>query len=195
VVKIRFVLVLVLVLVLDARAHANPIYIADEPREPADARNLFGFRFAFGLLPIDHLPTATYSVGLGVEHPVFGKWRVFGDYEWLWLERQHTDQMAGEHGDGQRVQVGVRRRLASKRAWDILRLYVDGELGGGFSLVNDNMTGMHALPDGLAGLRVGYDLAAHRTSDAKLLEFEVVVRAIAIPGGIGMMGGVGALWK
>jgi len=156
-----------------------------------DEASSFGFRIGFGVLPIDRQLTSTVSLGLGVEHPVFEHWRAFGDYEWLWLERAQM----GEHGDGQRIHVGLRRTLADKRAWHVLRFFLDSELGGGFTLANDNVSGVHALPDALAGLRLGYDLEAEHRSEAKVFEAEVVVRAIAIPGGIGMMAGIGALWK
>lgn len=179
-------IVLVLVLVLAPRAHAEP---SDEPR------NLFGFRIGLGMLPLDDQKLATYSVGLGVEHPAFGRWRVFGDYEWLWVERTHTDTMPGIHGDGQLATLGVRHAIAATTVLHDLRLYADAELGGSFALVDDDARGLHALPAGLAGVRVGYDLPGARRSESKLLEFEVVVRAIAIPGGVGVAGGVGALWK
>ena len=172
--KIVFVLV-----ALAATAHAD------------DEASWFGFRIGFGTLPIDHQLTSTVSLGLGVEHPVSEHWRVFGDYEWLWLERAQMN----EHGDGQRIHVGLRRTLADGHAWHVLRLFVDGELGGGFTLANDNISGVHELPDALAGLRLGYDMDAEHRSEAKTLEMEVVVRGIAIPGGIGMMAGVGGLWR
>ncbi len=189
----RIVLVLVLVLVLDHRAHAQPIAVTAS--EPRDDRNLFGFRIGLGMLPLDHESVTTASIGLGVEHPVWRSWRVFGDYEWLWLVRSHTDTMPGVQGDGQRVLVGVRYTLADKQLFRELAVYVDGELGGGFALVHDDLAGVHALPSALAGLRVGWKLAGHRTSESKELDSELVVRAVAIPGGLGMMGGVGFLWK
>ena len=184
----KVVLVLVLVLVLDpfARAHADP---------DRDDRNLFGFRIGIGMLPIDHQAVTTGAIGLGVEHPVWRSWRVFGDYEWLWLMRSHTDTMPGLRGDGQRVTVGVRHTLASKRLMRELALYLDGELGGGFALVDENIAGVHPLPTALVGLRGGWRLAGHRTSESRELDAEVIVRAIAIPGGIGMIGGAGFQWR
>jgi hypothetical protein len=171
--------IVLVLLALCASAHAD------------DDTNWFGFRIGIGALPIDRQLTSTISLGLGVEHPVFDHWRVFGDYEWLWLERAQMN----EHGDGQRIHVGLRRTIADKRAWHVLRLFVDGELGGGFTLANDNVSGVHALPDALTGVRLGYDMEGAQRSEAKALEMEVVVRAIAIPGGIGMMAGLGGLWR
>ncbi len=179
-------IVLVLALALGSLAHADP---------ERDDRNLFGFRIGLGMLPLDHESVTTASIGLGVEHPVWRSWRVFGDYEWLWLMRSHTDTMPGLHGDGQRVMVGVRHALAEKQLMREVALYVDGELGGGFALVADNFAGVRALPSALAGVRVGWKLAGHRTSESKELDAELLVRAVAIPGGVGMTGGVGFLWK
>ncbi len=190
----RIALALVLVLAIGHGARAHPIAIADETPQP-EPRNLFGFHLGLGMLPLDHEKLGTYSIGMGIEHPVFERWRVFADYEWLWLERSHTATMAGVHGDGQRASLGVRRTLAAKQAWPELRLWVDGELGGAFALVDDDVAGVHALPEALAGLRAGYDLAGHRRSESRLLRFEIDVRALAIPGGAGVAAGVGALWN
>src|SRR5262249_56729418 len=57
-----------------------------------NAFNMFGFRMSMGALPIDHSNTQILGIGLGVEHPVFHKTRVFADYEWLWL--QHRGPLA-----------------------------------------------------------------------------------------------------
>lgn len=179
-----------LVLLVLMLGHAA-LAVADD----GEPRNLFGFRIGLGALPLDQVSIDTASVGMGVEHPVWGAWRAFGDYEWLWLMRSHTDTMSGIHGDGQRVQLGVRHAIADKRLASYIRLFVDAELGGGFALVDDDRVGMHALPNALAGVRVGYELTSDRRSESRQLDAELVVRAIAIPEGLGMLAGAGFLWR
>jgi hypothetical protein len=149
-----------------------------------------GFRIALGALPIDHHTDTTSSIGLGAETALIGGVRGFGEYEWMWLQRD-ADHV---YGDGHRIQLGVREQLAAHE-WMSFRFYLDGELGGGFSLVTDNMTGLHQIPDGFVGLRVGYDVLPHTArSPATRFRTEILARAIAIPGGVGWFGGVGMWW-
>jgi hypothetical protein len=165
--------------------------------EPAEQeRAIFGYRLGAGMLPIDHQGTATIYLGLSAEHPIAPRWRVFGEYEWVWLFRTKTDAMPDERGDGQRAHVGVRRRMLATSSHE-LSWYLDGELGAGFMLANDNMTGVHALPDALAGVRLGWDLHAQTRSrsTSSMLVCELVVRALAVPEGAGMMGGIGVSWQ
>ena len=158
-----------------------------------DAFNMFGFRMSAGALPIDGGDTLTISLGLGVEHPVFKKTRVFGEYEWMWL-RERDPTMPERHGNGHRASVGLRRELVGvgKRQ---LRLYVDAELGGGLALTNDEMAGFALVPAGFVGLRTGYDLYSRADdSPSRTFELELLLRAIAIRDGAGMLIGVGMLW-
>jgi hypothetical protein len=71
-----------------------------------------------------------------------------------------------------------------------VRFYVDGELGGGYALVTDTVTGTRAIAHAFAGARFGYDIIAHR----KTFEAELLVRALAVEGGHGFVFGVGMLW-
>jgi hypothetical protein len=210
----KLTLGLVLAAILGASAHAHPVELAGDPVEPVkpvepakpaapvelveqaprDTHSLLGFALSLGAVPVDHRLALTYSIGLSIEHPVFRKWRVFGDYEWMWLERVRGDVMPIEHGDGQRVQVGVRRRLAAK-AWHELDWFIDGELGGGFTLASDNVLGVIALPDALAGVRFGYDLHDKQRSDSQLFVCEFVLRALGVPTGAGMTFAFAASWK
>lgn len=159
----------------------------------AGADPLVGLRLGLGRLPIDGAPSDAVSIGLGVEHPVLCQWRAFGEYEWLWLQRVHGTEPE-PHGDGHRIQIGVRHRLAVHRVSGDFALFVDGELGGGLALVSDQMTGVRVIPDALAGVRLGYDLRAP-ASPSTVFEAELLVRVLAIPGGAGAMLGVGMLWN
>lgn len=165
------------------------------------AFNMLGFRLSVGSLPVEGHRTTMFAVGLGVEHPVFDKTRVFGEYEWLWLTR--IDERAMErmsvrperHASGHRVMAGLRRELVAKTMSRSLRLFVDGELGGGLALVNDNLSGVVLVPAGIVGLRLGYDIYSRSDeSPSRTFEAELLVRGIAIEHGIGVMMGVGMLW-
>jgi hypothetical protein len=149
-----------------------------------------GFRIALGALPIDHHTDTTSSVGLGVETQLVGGLRGFGEYEWMWLARD-ADHV---YGDGHRIQLGVRETIAD-HDWLIFRFYVDGEAGAGFSLLTDNMSGLHQLPDAFVGLRAGYDVKVHTSrSPSSRFRTELLARAIATPDGVGWFGGVGMWW-
>jgi hypothetical protein len=168
----------------------------DEP-----AFNMLGFRLGAGMLPVEGLRTTMFSVGLGVEHPVFDKTRVFGEYEWLWLSRideramQTMSIRPERHASGHRATAGLRRELVAKNMSRSLRLFLDGEIGGGVALVNDNLSGVALVPAGIVGLRVGYDVYSRSDdSPSRTFEAELLVRGIAIEHGLGVLVGIGMLW-
>src|SRR6476659_4678731 len=114
--------------------------------------NMLGTRVGFGTMPIEGASTLTVSLGLGVEHPVFKKTRVFGEYEWMWLTPQPTadDYYAmvkppERHATGQRAALGLRREIVGGGGHN-MHAFLDGELGGGMVLANDNMRGLMTLP-------------------------------------------------
>lgn len=198
--------VVVAALVVTSIAHASPPPPDDYEEyetetEPNPAFNMFGFRFSVGALPLDGQRATVLSVGLGVEHPVFKKTRVFGEYEWLWLswiDERGMDSVAvrpERHGTGHRASLGLRRELIAKNIGRSVRMFVDGEIGGGVALVNDNMHGVDFVPSGLAGLRFGYDMySSVDDSPSRTFEIELLLRAVAIDHGIGGMMGLGMLW-
>jgi len=148
-----------------------------------------GFRIAFGQLPIGGERPLAVSLAVGSEHELAGKLRGFGEYEWMWLEQDRLTT-----GSGSRVQLGVRHVLADHVVPKLMRLYVDGELGGGSALLSDP-TGVHVVPDGFAGVRFGYDVIPHDArSPANTLQFELSARALYLPHGAGWMAGVGVWW-
>ena len=175
--------------------------LAEEDDEPAF--NMLGFRMGVGALPLDHERTLVLSIGVGVEHPVFKKTRVFGEYDWLWLSRADTGADRAmdtlvvrpeRHASGHRASVGLRRELVGKGGSSV-RVFVDGELGGGLAMANDNLTGVTLIPAAFIGLRFGYDVYSRSdSSPSRMFEAELLLRAIAVREGVGMMFGVGMLW-
>lgn len=199
-------LVTLTLVALTAAAHAEAVAPDDyvepqvvEAEEPTF--NMFGFRMTAGALPIDGDQVRVLSVGLGVEHPVFKKTRMFGEYEWLWLT--HFDERAMDsvvnrperHGTGHRASFGLRRELVGKQFSRSVRLFLDAELGAAVALVNDNMSGMAFEPAGLGGLRFGYDIYTDRdSSPSRTFELEFLVRAVVLQSGSGALMGFGMLW-
>jgi hypothetical protein len=182
-------LALACVLAIGGAAAAEPVQIAAAPAATEPPQTL-GFRFGFGTVPLDDGKTITYSLGLGSEVPLVHGVRAFGEYEWLWLDRSHMN----EHGDGQRIQLGVRHRLAASHG-DIMDLFVDGELGGGLALASIGATNLAVVPDAFVGARVGYDMTPHASrSPSRTFEAELLVRALAVPDGLGWLAGVGMWW-
>ena len=177
-------------------AAAEPVLVAEDPPEAtSSAISRFGYRLGAGSLPLDGRSMFVFSVGVGVEHPLAGRTRVLAEYEWLWLERRDpAGRMSPpDYGDGHRLHLGLRHVLADKQLRTI-RLWIDGELGGGVALVTDNLSGVRTVPDGFAGLRFGYDLRVTTRSPSHVFAAELLVRAIAIDRGVGVMGGVGMSW-
>jgi hypothetical protein len=191
---------LVLVVSAVTIALAGDVAVAEDD-DGSPAFNMFGFRMSIGALPVDGARATTFALGLGVEHPAFGRTRVFGEAEWLWLMHQDEREMDSvairpeRHGNGHRVSVGLRRELVAKNAGGRVRMFIDAELGGSLALTNDNAVGFAVVPGGLAGLRLGYDIYSRAdSSPSQTFEAELLVRAIAVQDGVGFMTGVGMLW-
>lgn len=181
------------VLALARTASAQPLELAGggapttapEPPSPS----LLGFRMGVGVEPIDHRATTVLEIGLAIEHPLAHHVRLTAEYDWLWLRGNRM-----EHGDGQRIQLGLRRRLAESSG-RTLRFYADAELGGGLALADAAVAGLHVLPDAFAGLRAGYDLVPRAArSPSRGIETELLARVLAVPGGTGWMTGIGFCW-
>lgn len=178
-----------------------------EPEDDSPSFNMFGFTVAAGGLPIDGTDTLAMSIGLSVEHPVFKRTRVVGEYDFLWLvDRDLTSAMRAvasdtmvprpdAHGTGHRTSVALRRELfggGRNRA----RVFIDGELGGMLALVDQTRTGAQLVPGGFAGVRVGYDLYS-RSDDSPSRTFEIglLLRMIVLAEGrAGMTFGLGMFW-
>lgn len=196
-------LVALVLVALAAAAEASPPEPDDYVPEPEDepAFNMLGFRLSFGALPLHGARTRSLSAGLGVEHPVFTKTRVFGEYEWLWLTTVDERMTGGavvrpeRHASGHRISLGLRRELLGKNLGGSVRAFVDGELGGALALANDNLTGVELIPAGFVGARLGYDMYSRSDdSPSRTFEAELLVRAIVVEGGVGALTGIGLAW-
>jgi len=150
---------------------------------------LFGVRLAAGRLPVLHEDMGTFSLGIALEHPITGRWHAFGEYEYVWLSR---DEATMQHGNAHRALAGFRRTIGQQTAHRT-RSFLDVEGGGGMSIVNDSAMGTRSLPTGFAGLRGGFDFYAD-DSPSRVFEMELVVRAIVVPDGSGVMAGLGMQW-
>lgn len=173
---------LAVLLALTAAAHADDGLDDGPPL-------LFGFRLAAGKLPVANEALTTTSIGLDVDHPVASRWRAFGEYEWMWLDR---DTMSSQHGTGHRLLAGLRHSVVEKREHHF-RTYLDLEGGGGMAVLDDTALGVRVLPTGFGGLRGGYDFYAS-DSPSRVLEMEVLVRAVIVGDGTGVMAGFGMQW-
>lgn len=174
--------------------------VDDDDDEPAF--NMFGFDMSFGVQPHNGANALAMSIGLGVEHPVFKKTRVFGEYAWLWLLPRERDPRAltsmatrpEQNANGHRASIGLRRELKAKEARST-RMFIDGELGGSVALVHDTMAGTEVVPAGFVGLRMGYDLYSRRDdSPSRTFETAILMRTVATPDGVGVMFGLGMFW-
>lgn len=175
-------------------------YIAEDDDSPAF--NMFGFDMEVGVVPHEGANALAMSIGLAVEHPVFTRTRVFGEYDWLWISPRDTGTRAmvgmsprpERHASGHRASLGLRRELKAKGGGH-MRLFIDGELGGGVALVNDSMAGATLAPSGFVGLRLGYDLYSRRdSSPSRMFETAIVLRAVGVRDGVGIVFGLGMYW-
>ena len=174
---------LALLLALCAVAHADDDGLDDGPP------TLLGVRIAAGRLPIFHESMGTFSLGLGLDHPITSRLHAFGEYEYVWLSH---DEATMQHGTAHRVLTGLRATLVQKREHD-LRSYIDLEGGGGMAIANDTAMGTQSLPTAFTGVRAGFDFFAD-DSPSRLFELEFLVRAVFVPDGSGVMAGVGMQW-
>jgi hypothetical protein len=169
--------------------------IADDDEDDAGF-NMLGARFTFGSTPIHETSSLTVSLGLGVEHPVFRRTRVFGEYDWLWLSSAPApmDSAPAHHGSGHRAVAGLRRELIGTGRHSV-HAFIDGELGGGVMLANDSMFGLEVVPTGFIGMRLGYDIYSHNDdSPSRTFELEILTRVLVVPDGVGFLTGLGMAW-
>jgi hypothetical protein len=185
---------LALLLVLARAAHAEPLEANDVDPPPPVPQTKLGFRIGFGRTPLADQPLASAQVAIGVEHAVFGKLRVLGEYEWLWLSDVPDDPGMSSTfvGSGHRAHVGLRRAFAGMRR-SIIRFYADVEAGGGLGIY-DAPNGSAVMPHGFIGLRGGYQVTKRRAESSRVLETELHVRAIVVEHGVGVGGGLGFYW-
>lgn len=194
-----------------AWAHPPPddrIRVARDPEPPPKPRiprrpsppgsRKLGFRFGAGVTPLEGQVMSTIGLALGVERPLAGRWHWLAEYEHLWLLPRQTAnaRLRGESsfdGNAHRFHLGLRVTLAAKQLKQ-LRLFADGEVGGGATVAvyhGDVDPGPHAF----AGVRLGYGLAPDRGSrGSQVWEPEIALRLIAVPNGLGFLGGLAMYW-
>jgi hypothetical protein len=175
-------------------AYAEPIArgdVSDPP--PKTTWSRLGTRLGFGLVPRDGYQS-TISISVSLDHPVSRNWRLLGEYEYLWIGPRDADQMdlgvAALPDSGHRLNAGVRRRLGSKSfVFDHFAFWIDVEGGAGMMLVAREMDSIW-LPHAFVGTRVGMDLRA----DRRIWEYEILLRGLLVPDGVGVLFGIGLVW-
>jgi hypothetical protein len=186
---VRLVLALV---VLCSVAHAEMIVVAPPPKP-----SLLGTRINYGLLPVgDWMTTASLSVSY--DRSFAGKWHFVAEYEYLWLGKTDwNDHMEVESGvaslddSGQRLSLGLRRRLWTESWGGSFRVLFDADAGVGAMLV-DKENDAIALPVGYAGVHGAFELESD--SDEHIWQYEIVLRGIGVPDGVGVLFGIGLAW-
>lgn len=173
-----------------------------EADDDSPAFNMLGFQFASGELPIGSAHTLALSLGLTIEHPVWPKLRVVGEYDALWLVHRPTRDADAtsmvlppdRHTSGHRAGLAVRRELFG-RGNSSARSFLDGELGASLALATDNFAGPQLVPAVFTGLRAGFDFySPDDDSASRTLEVAMLLRAIAVSSGVGLALGVGLHW-
>jgi hypothetical protein len=179
---------LVMLCVLAGTAHANVVIVdpdpPDPPLEPPAHEQLLGWRIGGGMLPVRGIELQMMSLGLAVEHRVHGRWRIAGEYEYVWLGVRDTETRGDTVADGSGHRANVLLRatlLQSRRIGGMLQFYADAELGGGMMLASEPMTGTIAMPQAFVGVRLGYTFIKLKadTRASPVWEPEIVLRAIA----------------
>lgn len=188
----RAMFVIAMLATLASGAHAEPpMAIAEEPRT---GWSRLGTRIGFGSVPIDGAQMTTASIAVSLDRPLVGRWRVLGEYEHVWigerdLEAHSLQGVASLANSGHRVQLGIRRRLLEKTWADrFVGVFLDGEAGGGAMLV-DRSEGALAVPHSFVGIRAGFSL-----EQQTLWDYEVILRGLAVPDGVGVLFGIGLVW-
>ena len=163
----------------------------------AEPNHLLGTRIAYGLFDIDGEERLTTSLALSIDRPLFGQWRVLGEYEYLWIgpvDDGVDEGVAGLPDSGQRVNAGIRRRVA-ERYWDDgeFGVFFDAEVGGGVMLVDHRPSGAIAMPHAFVGARAGFSFVVDDTR----WDYEVVFRGLVMddhPARPGVLFGIGFVW-
>ncbi|MBP9089041.1 MAG: hypothetical protein KBG15_23170 [Kofleriaceae bacterium] len=183
----------------------SPVYIAVEPPVPPPqparpkipARTMLGFRIGVGKLVIGQQPVTTMALGVVTEARLLGKLRGLAEYEWLNLSDASTLATSSRKltGGGHRANIGLRKALVESTFQKALRLYIDGEIGGGAAWTTNTITGDKLVPHGLVGLRFGYGFITDvKDSPSREFECEFLVRTIITPESAGLLFGVGMSW-
>jgi hypothetical protein len=156
-----------------------------------------GFRIGLGPIPLHEHRLMVVGLGLAVEHHLAGKWRILGEYEYVWLSDMDSERGDDLAHNGHRFHTGLRRVLADATLKQVLRFYVDGELGGGLmtaSVPSSLRMDAAVLPHAFAGIRFGYNFIQKDNKASRSWDAEFLLRAIAVPDGVGLAFGIGMAW-
>jgi hypothetical protein len=171
---------------------------ARKPAQPPLTESKLGFRIALGPVPVEGRRLMVIGLGLGVEHHLAGQWRILGEYEFVWLSDMNARRDEDLANNGHRFHTGLRRVLVESRIIKgALRFYVDGEVGGGLlagTMPRTMTTDAAVLPHAFAGIRFGYNFVQKNNKASRVWEPEFLLRAIAVPDGVGLTFGVGMFW-
>jgi hypothetical protein len=149
--------------------------------------DVFALRLAMGGLHVGSRNVPVFTDGLQAGIGLGLGVRAFGEVALLWTLGPDNVAM-DEHGFGARGELGLRHALAT---WKIL--YLDAEVGGGVTLIDDSRSGNHTIPAGFLGLRTGYDIA-RGSRNARFLEAAFDLRLYATPQGANWIFGVSFGW-
>lgn len=179
--------------------------VIDPPPRSNDATSLVGFGLGGGKLPGHDLDAG--GIDVDVEHRLVGGWRLFGQYEYLFIGKRDENDAATANamladGSGHRVQLGLRHSVARTRVlFEKLRFFVDAELGGGLLVgtASEDASGEKTLIDAHAflGVRAGYDMIRMRedTRASPIWEPSLWFRVLAADRDrLGYMFGLGMAW-
>lgn len=172
--------------------HAEkPMIAHDEPR----TWSRLGSRIGTSVFSIGGTPMLASEVSLTIDRSLFGEWRVVGEYEFLFFGRRDFDAyedlgVAALPYTGHRVHAGVRRQFA-QQSWLDGRVRVVAELDAGIgAMCGQGERRAIGAPHVYAGLRAAFAV----DSGDQLWEYEVIVRGLALPDGVGALLGIGLVW-
>ena len=159
---------------------------------------VLGTRITFGSFELGDTTMRTSGLALTLDRTVYGKWRVIGEYEYLWSGADDpTDPKGGIAflpERGHRVHAGVRRRIEEK-TWGEASVWLDVDVGGGamlFEQMNDNEKSVYA--HGFLGFHGGTSLIDDDEEETDRWDAELIARVIATRDGPGFLIGFGFGW-
>jgi hypothetical protein len=182
---------LLVLAIVASSARAQPIVDDDKT-----TWNLLGTRIMFGSFEAGDTTMATFSIAVSIDRPLVGKWRVLGEYEYLWVgpadfDKQQDLGVASLGNAGHRVNAGIRHRFEEYfREHDHIGFFVDAEVGGGAMKIDHPPTDWPVEPHIFFGLRGGGSIVW----DKQMLDYELVFRGLATRDGPGFMAGIGLVW-
>jgi hypothetical protein len=184
---------------------------APPPPPPAPPRpprwQSLGHRMGVATFDVDAHHRFAFSYGLAWGVELAGRVRGFVDYDFLVVTTGDTlpdGTRESPNGRGHSLATGVRLPLLGGElgrdqgaTGTRLRLYADAKLGVAGVVLTDDLIGEHALVQGVAGVRLGMELA--RGSDqpqgrTRTFDSHFTVSATGVPGAITWSFALGMDW-